>query len=261
MTEPALEIEQLTRRYGSTWALRDCSLRIPQGRVVALVGPNGAGKTTLLKLAVGLENPDAGRITVLGLSPTAQAVAVLPRIGFLAQERPLYRRFTVEDLFRFGNRLNLRWDQDLAIGWVRERGIPLDRPVGNLSSGQQAQVALAMVIAKRPTLLLLDEPVAGLDPLARQRFLQSLIEIVAAEKLTAILSSHIISELQHTCDHLVILAHGRIQLEGDIEELLRAHGGKGAARPGQEDGRDVSLEELVLAYLRRAETEELRPSA
>jgi ABC-2 type transport system ATP-binding protein len=218
-----IEASGLGKRYGSTWALRDCSIRIPSGRVVALVGPNGAGKTTFLRLSAGLDEPTAGHIEVLGWSPQAQPTLVLPRIGFVAQERPLYGRFKVRDLLELGRRLNARWDGDLAQSRMMRFGIPLERPAGQLSGGQRAQVALTMVLAKRPDMLLLDEPVAGLDPLARREFLQDLMEAVADKELSVVLSSHIVSELERTCDYLVILAGGQIQVAGEIDVLVEQH--------------------------------------
>src|SRR5205085_5286467 len=163
----ALETTSLAKRYGSAWALRDCSLVIPEGRVAALVGPNGAGKTTLLQLAVGIAKPTAGRVEVFGWSPHEQPLLVLARVGFVAQDHPLYRGFTVADMLRFGRQLNPRWDEQIAHERLERLGIPIKQRVGKLSGGQQAQVALVLALAKRPELLLMDAPVAALDPLAR----------------------------------------------------------------------------------------------
>lgn len=280
----ALEATALTKRYGATRALTECGLRIPAGHVVALVGPNGAGKTTLLHLAMGFLNPTSGDIKVFGWSPQEQPTIVLPRVGFLAQDRPLYRRFKVRELLEFGRRLNPRWDGQLATGRMAQLGIPLDRPVGKLSGGQQAQVALALTLAKRPEMLLLDEPLSNLDPLARREFLKVLMDAVAEDGLTVVLSSHIISELERTCDYLVILSEGRVQVAGEIEDLLESHrtlvGGpceqsllerdpsvihsshtarqttmlvkmNGRPAAGQWEEHRVDLEELVLGYLSR----------
>jgi ABC-2 type transport system ATP-binding protein len=218
----AIATSGLTKRYGKTPALTDCTITIPEGRISALIGPNGAGKTTLLRLLAGLARPTAGQATVNGTSPR-QDPAFLASIGFLAQEIPLYRRLTAEDHIRAGAHLNRRWDAES----VRERltglKIPLDRAVGKLSGGQRAQVALALTLAKRPRLLLLDEPVAALDPLARRNFLGLLADAVAAGDLTVVLSSHLVADLERVCDHLVMLASSRVQLCGDIEELLAEH--------------------------------------
>lgn len=278
-----IEADGLSKRFGSTWALRQCSMRIPCGRVVALVGPNGAGKTTLLRIAMGLDSPTAGTISVLGFSPRSQAPAMLPRVGFVAQNRPIYKQFLVRDLFELGRRLNHQWDGSIAHERVRRYGIPLDRRTGELSGGQQAQVALALVLAKHPQLLLLDEPVGDLDPLARREFLQNLMDGVTADGVSVLLSSHIVSELERTCNHLIILSQGQVQLAGDIERLLSEHrlmvgprteasfesdpaviecrrsdrqtmvvARAGASRWGPDwEARDVSLEDLVLAYLAR----------
>jgi ABC-2 type transport system ATP-binding protein len=219
----ALETDGLGRRYGSQWALRDCTLEIPRGTVTALVGPNGAGKTTLLRLAVGLTRPSAGLVRVLGLDPHANAAEALPRVGFLAQEHPLYGGFTVEEMLRVGRELNPHWDDDAARARIAELDLPLKKKVRRLSGGQRAQVALTLALAKRPELLLLDEPVASLDPLARREFLQSVVEAVAEHGLTVILSSHILAELERVCDHLVILTAGRTRLAGSIEDIVASH--------------------------------------
>jgi ABC-2 type transport system ATP-binding protein len=218
-----LETERLGKRYGSFWALRDCSLEIPAGSVTALVGPNGAGKTTLLHLAVGLTVPSAGEVSVLGRSPQQDAAEVLPRLGFVAQDHPLYRGFTVAETLRLGRELNPSWNADAARARIGALGLPLRKKIGALSGGQRAQVALTLALAKEPELLLLDEPVASLDPLARREFLQTVMEAVAETGMTVILSSHLIADLERVCDHLVILAGGRTQLAGPIEEILAAH--------------------------------------
>jgi ABC-2 type transport system ATP-binding protein len=191
--------------------------------VTALVGPNGAGKTTLLRLAVGLTRPSAGTVRVLGLDPRAAAAEVLPRVGFLGQEHPLYGGFTLEETLRVGRRLNPGWDDAAARARVAALDLPLKKKVRRLSGGQRAQVALTLALAKRPELLLLDEPVASLDPLARREFMQSVLEAVAGHELTVVLSSHILADLERVCDHLVILATGRTQLAGPIDEIVSSH--------------------------------------
>ena len=275
----ALETSGLGKRYGRTWALQNCSLTLPAGRVSGLVGPNGAGKTTLLHLAVGLLRPDAGDVRVLDGTPAAE----LPRIGFVAQETPLYRDFPAKDLIRAGEKLNKKWDSDFARERLSELRIPLDRKVGKLSGGQRAQVALALALAKRPDLLLLDEPVASLDPLARREFLQALMGEVAERGTTVLLSSHLVADLERVCDHLIVLNQSRVQVLGDVDDLLAEHkllsgprrddvaaiGGVGTVvRESHTDRqttalvrlsgpvldpawtvRDLSLEDLVLAYL------------
>jgi ABC-2 type transport system ATP-binding protein len=219
----ALETVGLGKRYRSFWALRDCTLEIPAGSVTALVGPNGAGKTTLLHLAVGLSEPSAGEVRVLGASPQRDAADVLPRIGFVAQEHPLYRSLTVAETLRLGRELNPSWDDGAARARIDALALPLRKKVGALSGGQRAQVALTLALAKRPELLLLDEPVASLDPLARREFLQSVMEAVAETGMTVLLSSHLVADLERVCDFLVILAGGRTQLAGPIEEILASH--------------------------------------
>jgi ABC-2 type transport system ATP-binding protein len=224
MIEPAaIETDSVGMRYGSLWALRDCTLAIPTGSVTALVGPNGAGKTTLLHLTVGLTRPSAGSVRVFGSSPLVEAALVLPRVGFVAQDHPLYNRFTIAETLKLGRKLNPTWDDDAARTRIEGLGLSPAEKVGKLSGGQRAQVALTLALAKRPELLLLDEPVASLDPLARREFLQSLMEAVADGGLTVVLSSHIIADLERVCDRLVILAHGRTQLTGSIEEVVASH--------------------------------------
>jgi ABC-2 type transport system ATP-binding protein len=217
-----LQATGLGKRYRRTWALRDCSAAIPEGRVVALVGPNGAGKTTLLQLATGLLAPSAGEIRVFG-APPANQPEVLARIGFLAQDKPLYHNFTVGEMLRFGARLNPGWDRAVADHWRVRFDLPPDRRVGHLSSGQRTQLAVALALAKRPRLLLLDEPMADLDPLVRHDLTRLLMETVAADGLTVVFSSHVLAELATVCDYLVLLAVGRVQLAGDTDELLAGH--------------------------------------
>jgi ABC-2 type transport system ATP-binding protein len=241
----AVETERLGKRYGSFWALRDCSLEIPAGSVTALVGPNGAGKTTLLHLAVGLTEPSAGQVSVLGRSPQQDAAEVLPRIGFVAQDHPLYRGFTVRETLRLGRELNPSWNADAARARIDALGLPLRKKIGALSGGQRAQVALTLALAKEPELLLLDEPVASLDPLARREFLQTVMEAVAETGMTVILSSHLIADLERVCDHLIILAAGRTQLAGPIEEILAAH--RLVTGPRNEAARLADSHEIVRA--------------
>ena len=219
----ALETTGLAKRYGRTWALRDCTLSVPHGRVAAVVGPNGAGKTTLMRLAVGLRRPTRGSVSVFGQAPRDDA-ETLARVGFVAQETPLYRDLTVADHLELGRRLNGgRWDHMSASERLAKLSIPLERRTGELSGGQRAQVSLTMALAKRPELLVLDEPVASLDPLARRTFLAELMGEVAASELTVLLSSHVIADLEHRCDYLVILSDSRVQVLGDVDDLLASH--------------------------------------
>ncbi|HTZ22482.1 MAG TPA: ABC transporter ATP-binding protein [Streptosporangiaceae bacterium] len=218
----AIETSGLTKRYRRVTALSDCTISVPEGRISALVGPNGAGKTTLLRLLTGLAAPTAGEAAVLGGTPR-QDPAYLAEIGFLAQEIPLYRRLTAQDHMGIGAHLNPRWDAGSVRARLGGLKIPLDRPVGTLSGGQRAQVALALTLAKRPRLLLLDEPLAALDPLARRNFLAGLAEAAAGGGLTIVLSSHLMADLERVCDHLVLLAESRVQLCGDIDTLLAEH--------------------------------------
>jgi ABC-2 type transport system ATP-binding protein len=219
----AVHTKGLGKRYGSTWALSDCTLEIPTGSVTALVGPNGAGKTTLLQLAVGLIRPSAGEVRVLGCEPRADDATLLPRVGFVAQDHPLHRSFTVAETLKLGRCLNHTWDEDAARARLARLGIPLDRKTGKLSGGQQAQVALTLALAKRPELLILDEPVASLDPLARREFMNTVMEVVSETQLTVVLSSHIVTDLERVCDHIVILSQAHTILSAPIDEVLATH--------------------------------------
>jgi ABC-2 type transport system ATP-binding protein len=217
-----LEATSLTKRYRHKWALSECTLSIPSGHVVGIVGPNGAGKSTLLNMAAGLLRPTSGTITVLGVPPARDA-AILGRVGFVAQDPPLYSSLSVQDHLRLGARLNPGWDTVLANRRREDLGLDLRQRTGKLSGGQRAQLALTLALAKRPELLLLDEPVASLDPLARREFLQILMESVAEHAVSVVLSSHVISDVERVCDYLVILADSRIQLAGEVDELLASH--------------------------------------
>ncbi len=219
---PAIQTRGLWKRYRRVTALSDCTITVPEGRISALVGPNGAGKTTLLRVLAGLATSTAGEAMVLG-GPPRQDPAFLAEIGFLAQEIPLYRGFTAEDHISAGAHLNPRWDAASARDRLRSRNVPLDRAAGSLSGGQRAQLALALTLAKKPRVLLLDEPVAALDPLARRHFLATMAEAVAAGGLTVVLSSHLIADMERVTDHLVLLAASKVQLCGDIDELLAEH--------------------------------------
>ena len=218
----ALRTSNLGKRYDNKWALRECSFELPEGRVCGLVGANGAGKTTLLRMLVGLSQVSAGQVEVAGQVPRDDD-AFLAEVGYLAQEIPLYRRWDSEDHIRLGAHLNERWDAALVRRRLRSLGIPLDQRVGTLSGGQRAQVALALALAKHPRVLLLDEPVAALDPLARREFLSTLSEAVAEGGLTVMLSSHLVADLERVCDHLVVLADSRCVLASELDDVLGQH--------------------------------------
>ena len=231
----------LGKRYGGTWALRECTLEIPAGHVTALVGPNGAGKTTLLNLTVGLTVPSAGAVTVLDGEP-AGSPAALDGIAFVAQDTPLYKNRSVADMIYVTRQLNRRFDQQYANGRLAQLGIPPRRKAGKLSGGQQAQVALTLALARRPRLLVLDEPVAMLDPIARHDFMASVQAAAAADGVSVLLSSHVLTELERVADYLVLLSRGQVRLVGEVKDLLAAH-------------QQGSLEELALSYLRETPVE------
>jgi ABC-2 type transport system ATP-binding protein len=220
---PALRAERLGKCYGHTWGLRECTFEVPPGSVVGLVGPNGAGKTTLLALTVGLLAPSEGQVAVCGEQSLANTAGSLARVSYLAQDHPLYRGFTLADMFRFGRSLNPAWDMGLAERRTAALGLPLSRKVRTLSGGQQAQVALTVALAKRAPVLLLDEPVASLDPIARLDFMRDVLGASAESGLTVVIASHVIAELERFCDWLLVLNGGRLQLAGAVDELLGRH--------------------------------------
>jgi ABC-2 type transport system ATP-binding protein len=274
-----LTTEALTKRYGRKTALNDCTLEIPEGRVVGLVGPNGSGKTTLLNLAAGLLSPTSGSLAVLGETPSDEP-AHLERVSFVAQDTPIYAGLSVHDHVRYGAHVNPRWDSDLADRRIEALRLDPRQRAGKLSGGQRSQLALTLAIAKRPEFLILDEPVAALDPLARREFLQILMETVADHQVSVVLSSHLVADVERVCDYLVILVSSRVQVAGDVDELLATHhrliGPRDAAAPSgqvviessytdrqcmlivRSDGpvtepgwivEALSLEDLVLAYM------------
>ncbi|MGH3422522.1 MAG: ABC transporter ATP-binding protein, partial [Streptosporangiaceae bacterium] len=217
-----IEASGLGKRYGRRWALADCTLAVPAGRVTGLVGPNGAGKSTLLQLAAGLLEPDSGGIRVLG-EPPARTPAQLGRVGFLAQDAPVYAGLSVAGHLRMGAWLNPGWDTEFAKRRISDLGLDLRQRAGSLSGGQRAQLALTLATAKRPELLLLDEPVASLDPLARREFLRDLMETVAEQQVSVVLSSHLIADIERVCDYLIVLTASRVRLAGETEVLLATH--------------------------------------
>jgi ABC-2 type transport system ATP-binding protein len=277
---PVIETSGLGKRYGRHTALTGCTLSIPAGRVVGLVGPNGAGKSTLLGLTCGLVEPTAGSIQVLGSRPAATATQ-LARVGFVAQDAPVYAGLSVADHLRLGAHLNPGWDGRLATGRIERLGLDPTQKAGRLSGGQRAQLALTVAAAKRAELLILDEPVASLDPMARRAFLQDLLEFVAELEVSVVLSSHLLGDLERVCDYLIVLAAGRVELAGEVDLLLAEHARLVGARHDFDrlpDGveviqaehstrnstlivraadpvpgaRGIDLEDLVLAYMTRA---------
>src|SRR5579859_4683249 len=243
MSMNVMEASGLGKRYGGIWALRECTLAVHAGYVTALVGPNGAGKSTLLNMAVGLTTPSAGGVTVLGGRPPGSAAA-LDGIAFVAQDTPLYKNLSAADLMHLTRNLTRGFDQPYAQTRLGELGIPLNRKAGKLSGGQQAQLALTLALARRPRLLVLDEPVAMLDPIARHDFMDMVLA-AAAGGVSVLLSSHVLAELERAAGYLVLLARGQVRLAGEVKELLAEH-------------RAASLEELALSYLRESVTEVTR---
>jgi len=279
-----IETHGLGKSYGSTRALRDCTLAIPEGHVVALVGPNGAGKSTLLNLAVGLATPTEGELTVLG-GYRAGSPPALDGIAFVAQDTPLFKNLSAADLLHVTRNINRRFDQRYAEQRLGELGIPLAQKAGKMSGGQQAQLALTLALARRPALLVLDEPMAMLDPLARHDFMASVMAAVAEDGVSVVLSSHVLAELERVADYLVLVSHGAVQVAGEVDDLLATHcvlaapasqadryaqrwnvvhASRGASEtrllvrrdqtsgplPAGWESRSLTLEELTLAYLR-----------
>lgn len=218
----AIEARGLGKQYGRRWALTDCTLSIPAGHVVGLVGPNGAGKTTLLNLATGMLLPTTGTIEVLGQRP-ATDLGQLARVGYVAQDTPTYASLSIDDHLRFGAHLNPAWDNDLAVARIRKLGLDVRQKAGKLSGGQRAQLALTLALAKRPEVLILDEPIASLDPLARREFLQVLMEATAEQELSVVMSSHLVADLERIADYLIVLASSRVQVAGEVDSLLATH--------------------------------------
>jgi len=277
-----IEASRLGKRYGRTWALRECTVAVPAGHVTALVGPNGAGKTTLLNLAAGLASPSAGAVSVLG-GLAAGSRAALDGIAFVAQDTPVYKNLSAADMLHLTATLNRRFDKPYARARLAELGIPLDRRAGKLSGGQRAQLALTVALARRPTLLILDEPVSMLDPIARHDFMATVMIAAAADGVSVVLSSHVLSDLERVADYLILLSRGQVQVAGQVDDVLASHrmltgpaaeagtctqrpvvrARRGAAQahllvratagdpvpPGWE-AHPVGLEELALAYLR-----------
>jgi ABC-2 type transport system ATP-binding protein len=278
-----VETHDLGRRYHATWALKECSLTIPAGHLTALVGPNGAGKTTLLNLVMGLSTPSAGDLTVLGgLLPGS--LPALHGIGFVAQDTPVYRGFSVGDMVSLTRNLNLSFDSAFAHRRLGDLGIDLRKRAGQLSGGQRAQLALTLALARHPRLLVLDEPTAALDPLARHDFMATVMAAMADDGVSVVLSSHLLAELERVADHLVLMSGGMVRLDGSVDELLAVHrlvttrsgpvskspdwqvvestaagaqtqqvvrlGSPGSVLPAGCDARPVGVEELAMAYLR-----------
>ena len=291
---PALRTDRLGRRYGRVWGLRDCTLEVPAGAIAGLVGPNGAGKTTLLEMIIGLLEPTEGEVSVFGETSRAETAQTLARVGYVAQDHPLYRDFTVAEMFHLGRAMNPSWDRQLATTRAEALGIGLGRKVKTLSGGQRAQVSLTMALAKRAPLLVLDEPVSSLDPVARLDFMRDVMACAAADaERTFLISSHVVSELERFCDWLIVLSDGHVQLAGPAGDLLAAHQllivprgtpdaelpgtaihrtdtdppndtvlvrtdlarPAGEQRPGWQAG-PVSFEQLAMAYLQRQATQD-----
>jgi ABC-2 type transport system ATP-binding protein len=281
-----IETTGLGKCYGKAWALRDCTLAVPEGSLAALVGPNGAGKSTLMNMAVGLTVPTTGTVTVLGGQAAGSATA-LDDIAFMAQDAPVYKNLSVADMVHLTRNLNRRFDESAATRRLTDLGIPLKKKTGKLSGGQQAQVALTMALARRPRLLILDEPLSALDPLARQDFMATVMTAMADDGVSVVLSSHALAELERVADYLVVLGGGELRLAGEVDDLLAGHqvltgpaadadrlagqfaavqvkragaqahvlvsdGGPGRAVPPGWEPHPVGLEELILAYLRPA---------
>ena len=236
-----IEATGLGKRYGRAWALRDCTLSVPGGHVVGLVGPNGAGKTTLLSMAVGLVPPTTGRVTVLD-GVLAGSPDALDRIAFVAQDAPLYKNLPVKDMLHVARNLNRRWDGARATRRLDDLGIPQSKRVGELSGGQKAQLSLTIALARRPDLLVLDEPLAALDPVARDDFMQSVLAAVAADGISVVFSTHVVAELEKVTDYLVVLGRGQVLLTGEAPDLVAEYG--------------TSLEKIVLACMRGHNMEE-----
>ena len=222
MNSNVIEASGLGKRYGRTWALRECTLAVPAGQVTALIGPNGAGKTTLLNLAAGLASPSAGTVWVLG-GLAAGSRAALDGIAFVAQDTPVYKNLSAADMLHLTATLNRRFDKPYARARLAELGIPLDRKARKLSGGQRAQLALTVALARRPKLLILDEPVSMLDPIARHDFMANVMIAAAADGVSVVLSSHVLADLERVADYLILLSRGKVQVVGQVDDVLASH--------------------------------------
>ena len=217
--------------------LQDCTLSVPTGCVTGLVGPNGAGKTTLISLAVGLIRPSTGTVRVAGERAGSRAARDL--VAFVAQDVPLYQHLSVRDMLHVARNLNVRWDNARAVSRLNSLDIALRERVGRLSGGQRAQLALTIALARRPKLLVLDEPLAALDPLARADFMQSVRDAVAWDGISAVFSTHVVAELDQVAEHLIVLGRGEVLLSGSVDYLTATAGG-------------ATLEQVILSRLRES---------
>jgi ABC-2 type transport system ATP-binding protein len=248
-----LETHDVSKRFHKREALSKCTLSIPAGRVVGLVGPNGAGKSTLLNLAVGLTRPSEGSIEVFGHTPS-DSPEQLSRLGFVAQDHPICANLTVGDHLKLGAKLNPNWDAQLAHARIKKLGLDERQHADKLSGGQRAQLSLTFALAKRPEAMIFDEPVASLDPLARREFLETMMETVADLGISAILSSHLVSDVERVCDFLVILVASQVVLVGEVDDVVMTH--HRLVGPASEGAAQLENQEIITSY-RSGRQEEL----
>jgi ABC-2 type transport system ATP-binding protein len=219
-----LEAHGFGKRYRRrTWALRNVDLTVPEGSITALVGPNGSGKSTLIRGWIGFERATEGRLVTGGVDPQRDRKGAVERVGYVPQSPSLYRDLTIADHIALAGTLRDGFDGRMAAGYVERLSIPLRAKAGELSGGEQAQVGLALALATRARILLLDEPLASLDPLARREFLHLMVEAVRAAGATALLSSHVITDIEQACDRLIVLGKGHTLLDLTISEALAHH--------------------------------------
>ena len=282
----ALETVGLGKRYGlRRWALHDLDLVVDEGTITALVGPNGSGKSTLLKAWIGFERPTSGQLRIHGVDPVRQRGQAIRLAGYVPQQPSLYRELSIDDHLAFASAHRAGFDRDRARRYLDDLSIPLDSRADQLSGGQQAQVGLALALGARAPVLLLDEPLASLDPLARREFLGVLVEAVRETGATALLSSHVITDIEQACDHLIVLGGGRALLAVSIAEAVAGHGvvepetvaprpigsevvGSFPAPGGERltlirgaGGRAATLEEVVIGHLAAGRPKSLRSIA
>jgi ABC-2 type transport system ATP-binding protein len=223
-----METHAVSKRYGrrfrqGRWALHDVDLQIPEGSVTALVGPNGAGKTTLIRICMAFERPTSGRVELAGVDPWKDRTAALRRVGYVPQSPAVYRGLSVEDHVAMAASLHSGFDAAYARRRLEQLGIPLDQRADTLSGGQAAQLGLAVALGTRASILLLDEPLANLDPLARREFIHVLLDAIRSDGSTALLSSHIVTDVEEACDRLVILGSGNVLLDCPLDEARNGH--------------------------------------
>jgi ABC-2 type transport system ATP-binding protein len=240
VSEPVIDVSELTRRFGSTTALASVSLAFPRGAVYGLVGANGAGKTTLIKHLLGLLRAERGTVRVFGLDPVADPVGVLSRIGYLSEENDLPGWMRVDELMRYSRAFYPAWDDGYAEDLRQTFALDPTARIKTLSRGQKARAGLLSALAHRPELLVLDEPSSGLDPIVRRDILGAVMRTIAHEGRTVLFSSHLLEEVEQVADHVTMIHQGKVVLSAPLTEIRNSH------RVGESV---PSLDEIFVAHV------------